>query len=429
MNFSAFYLLAGALLLVAIALAANSSAACVLRNKEIPPPAAQTIRRIVFAAFFALYLVAAISLAVAALAPQTGELISALLFQPSGSASMPSAALLNVEVPHGRIAAEQSRPERRRMIEQIEELQSKAAAERRQLFGPEQSYVLTEGISGTEDRYRPPKPDGAQAVAPDETPPAQTRISVQGVVATSGNISSILAENQPPPVQEQNAPQPPAPVQQQQPDLPAPVQMAPQRPLDTLADIRSSIPPPAAPLQAVTPPLPPPAQPVQQQPAAQNVSCREIKMYMDSADEQIFRRAMRQETGVATPWKGPGGSYVAIPSSIKGNCREYSLQATIQGIALRCYAACASLASPAPPASSAMPQPRNDKTAILSSMSGTDHDALLKALHYHGPVSWRGMNGIFYTVAPLRLGNPCREYTVQANIQGRIFQYVETNCQ
>ena len=62
-------------------------------------------------------------------------------------------------------------------------------------------------------------------------------------------------------------------------------------------------------------------------------------------------------------------------------------------------------------------------------MNSRDQDTLINALTYSGPVSWRSTSGIFYTVSPVRLGNPCREYKVKANIDGQIYEYLESNCQ
>jgi hypothetical protein len=434
MNLPLLYVFLGLIFLAAIYFAANRSAFCILRKKEIPPDSAKTISRILSTAFFVIYLFIAL-IAYLAFASQTAELLKSLLSQETFALS--ASTLPTGEVLQGKIAAEQDRTERQRVIAETTEQQINAIAERRQLFGQEQSYVLLEGISGTEDRYLSPKPVAEQLAAPSVIPPAETTISVQEIVASSEGIASILPDQN---SQAAQIPVPPPipqaiPVQQQ-----APVQAAPLAP-ELMPENRSNLPftvqqpvaipempiqqLPAKPVQQF---LPAPS-PVQTQPAAQNVACAEIKMYMDDADSQIFHRAMKQGAGVATPWKGPGGAYVVIPASIKGNCREYSIQANIQGRSLRCYAACANIANAFPPASRAIPPPQNDKAAIMASMSSTDQDAFMKALNYHGPVSWRGLNGIFYTVSPVRLGNPCREYNVQANIQGRIFQYIESNCQ
>jgi hypothetical protein len=387
------------------------SASCILRNKAIPADAAKTVRRILSAAFCIIYFFAAAALYAAAVAPQSAELVRSFLFPPKPASTSSSAP--PTEAPQGKIAAEQNRTERQLLIAKNTEQQDITAAERRKFFGQEQPYVVPEGISGTEDRYVPPKNETIPVDSEGETASAATKISVQQMVSSSGDISSILTASRPQPVAESPAPQPtatPSPVEQPPTSVQSAAQTtAPQQKIPILA--------PKETMQQV--------HPVQMQPSAQDVSCREIKMYMDATDEQLFHRAMKREAGVATEWKGPAGSYVVVPASIKGYCREYGIQAAIQGRSLRCYAACASAAN----VSNVAQQQRNDKAVILNSMNSNDQDALIKALSYHGPVSWRSLSGIFYTISPVRLGNPCREYTVQANIQGRILQYLESNCQ
>jgi hypothetical protein len=440
MNLPRLYVFFGLIFLATIYFAANRSAFCILRKKEIPPDSAKTINRILSAAFFTIYLFTTLTIYFV-LHPQPTEFLHTFLSQSEVLASAPSSPTLptaEAEAPQGKIAAEQDRAERQRLIAEAGAQQSKAEEERRQLFGQELSYIIPEGISGTEDRYLPPKPEIEQPAAPSEAPPAETKISVQEMVSSSEGISSIFPDQDlpaaqiqvPPPTQQAIPIQPQTPVVQAAPSAP---ELVTENKGGPIPDQQPVTPPampiqpqPEKPVQQIQAPL---SQPVQMQTSAQNVSCAEITMYMDDADSQIFHRAMKQGAGVATPWKGPGGSYIVIPASIKGNCREYSLQANIQGKSLRCYAACANIANTFPPISRAMPQQRNDKAAIMGSMSSTDQDAFMKALNYNGPVSWRGLNGIFYTVSPVRLGNPCREYNVQANIQGRIFQYLESNCQ
>ena len=417
MNFSAAYLFVGLLAAGGLYFAARRSAACVLRRKNIPPDTATSVGTILAAAFFIIYLAAAAVLS-ATLVPHSNELAK-VLFSPADPP--PLAAAPDTPAERGKIAAEHDRAERQRWIAETTQQLLNEAGTRRQLFGQEQSYIVAEGISGTQDRYLPPKPEAA-APAAQNGPEPETKIAVQGMVSSSADISSLLADsNLPQSIQEK----PPA---QQQPaavpnntstSLPPPVAVVPdntphqQVPADQ--PVRQSAPLPTQ-------------QAVQPQNAAEQVSCSEIRKYMDSADMQLFQRAMRQEAGIPSPWRGPGGFYIVIPAAIKGNCREYSIQATIQGRMLRCQAVCAEASSAPATAGRIVPSPPQEKQIILNSMSSLDQDALIKALSYHGPVSWRGMSGIFYTVSPVRLGNPCREYMVQANIQGRIVQYLESNC-
>lgn len=432
MNLPRLYVFFGLIVLATMYFAANRSAVCILRKKKIPPNSAKTINRILSAAFFTIYLFTTLTIYFV-LHPQPTEFFHTFLSQSEVLASAPSpSALPAAEARQGKIAAEQNRAERQRLIAETGAQQIKAEEERRQLFGQELSYIIPEGISGTEDHYLPPRPEGKQPAAPSATTqPAETKISVQEMVSSSEGLSSIFADHdghippQQPPITNEIK----TPIQA----IPSASELVTEKKGSVIPDQKPATTPampiqpqPEKQVQQIQPTL---SQPVQMQPLAQNVSCAEITIYMDAADSQIFHRAMKQGAGVATPWKGPGGSYVVIPASIKGNCREYSIQANIQGKSLRCYAACANIANAFPPISRAMPQQRNDKAAIMGSMSSTDQDAFMKALNYNGPVSWRGLNGIFYTVSPVRLGNPCREYNVQANIQGRIFQYLESNCQ
>ncbi|MCW5198459.1 hypothetical protein VU06_01770 [Desulfobulbus sp. F3] len=254
---------------------------------------------------------------------------------------------------------------------------------------------------------------------------AETKISVQEIVSSSGDLSSILTGSRSQLVQEPPAKQSaamPVPTEQETaaaitlpPPEPIPQEEARQQEVQSQHIVKKEA------IQDF--------HPVQMRTEAQDVQCKDIQMHMDATDRAVFVHAMKKEAGVTTPWKGPGGSYTVIPASRKGNCLEYSIQANIQGKVLRCYASCTNQPLNMPPVNRQIPEHRDDKAAILSSMSRTDQDALMKALTYHGPVSWRGLSGVFYTVWPVRLGNPCREYTVQANIQGRIFQYLESNCQ
>ena len=402
MNFSVAYLLVGLLAAGGLYFAARRSAACVLRRKNIPPDAATSVGTILAAAFFIIYLAAAAVLS-ATFVPHSSKLTK-MIFSPADPPPVADAPDTIAE--QGKIAAEHDRAERQRWIAETTQQLLNEVGARRQLFGQEQNYIVAEGISGTEDRYLPPKPEAAAPVAQN----TETKISVQGMVSSTDDISSLLADSSLPQSIEEKPTPPPA----QQPPVAVVPDNTPRQQVPADQPVRQSAP---LPIQ----------QPVQPQNAAEQVSCSEIRKYMDSADMQLFQRAMRQETGIPSPWRGPGGFYIVIPAAIKGNCREYSIQATIQGRMLRCQAVCAEASAPAT-AGRIVPSQPQEKQIILNSMSSLDQDALIKALSYHGPVSWRGMSGIFYTVSPVRLGNPCREYMVQANIQGKIVQYLESNC-
>jgi hypothetical protein len=107
------------------------------------------------------------------------------------------------------------------------------------------------------------------------------------------------------------------------------------------------------------------------------------------------------------------------------------MRASIQSRSLRCHASCintTSIDQAIESAAEALHQQDDDEVIILRSMNRGDLDALNKALTYYGPISWRSMSGIFYTVSPMRLGNPCREYKVKANIRGKIYEYIASKC-
>ncbi|MCW5200604.1 hypothetical protein VU07_02140, partial [Desulfobulbus sp. F4] len=182
----------------ALCLPAKLSAHCVLRTKKIPPDSVKTVSRILFAAFFVIYLFAGSVLSFADFTPQAAEFIRSLLSQPT--LPVPPVALPNSEVPKGRIAAEQNRAERQLFIAETERLQIKAADDRRNIFGAKQPYIVSEGISGTEDRYMPKNNE----ISPSH---AETKISVQEIVSSSGDLSSILTGSRSQLVQEPPAKQ------------------------------------------------------------------------------------------------------------------------------------------------------------------------------------------------------------------------------
>lgn len=73
---------------------------------------------------------------------------------------------------------------------------------------------------------------------------------------------------------------------------------------------------------------------------------------------------------------------------------------------------------------------------ILNSMSSKDKRLILETLEFsptNGPVVWRNSNsGNGYTVTPIRTyyksGKPCREFSVEAKIEGRIIKNNYTAC-
>lgn len=404
MNLPLPHLIVGLLALVMLYLTANRTAFCILRRKNIPREAARIISGILSAAFFILYLFAGLVVYIAVFSPQRAEIVRTLLPPPQDM--LPSAPPASVpqqsQAPSGRMAAEDNWAERQLRLAEMTDQVVRTMVERHQgTAQEEQAYVVAEGISGTEDRYLPPD--------------AGTRITVQKPLTFADEISAYFNDT-------------PPPARQQEPDsAPSAAPAEPQNPLTGSSGSSEA----AAPVLPSLPSAnwPPQSQPAQPQ-AAATVPCSQIRMYMDATDMQIFRRAMRQQQGASTSWKGPGGSYTVTPGAIKSACREYSMQANMQGRLLRCQASCASLDQAIESvALSAAAQPSNDETVILQSMNSRDQDTLINALTYSGPVSWRSMSGIFYTVSPVRLGNPCREYKVKANIDGHIYEYLESNCQ
>lgn len=433
MNFSVLHLIAGLFLLVVIFFSAKRSAFCILRKKEIHPDVAKDVTNILSVAFFVVYLFTAL-LSYLLLTPQVAEPFRTMIAQPANIAPV----VPIVAIPHGKMAAEQGRVERQRLLAEETELLIRAAEERHQLFSQKSPYVVPEGISGTEDKYIVPHIEQlAPPATPSENALDENKISVQELVASTEGISSILPEQHQQPLQipVQSSAEQIIPLQEP-PSAPAASEM--NSPAQVVTPQQQALP------EILQPPATPAAipkgidqqiamtqqQPVQSLPAIQKVSCEEIKGYMDNTDYQVLRSAIIKQAGVVTPWKGPNGAYHVTAGAIKGSCREYSIQANLSGKSLQCHVSCVSSTSIAAPANSRMiPQQRSDQEVIRDSMNSSDQDAFIKALTYHGPVSWRSLNGVFYTVAPVRLYGPCKVYHVQANIQGRVFQYNESNCQ
>jgi hypothetical protein len=397
------HLIIGLLALVMLYLTANRTAFCVLRRSSIPLSAARFISGILSAAFFILYLFAGLVVYIAVFSPQRAEIVRTLLPPPQDMlpSAQPAPVPQQSQAPQGRMAAEENWAERRLRLAEMTEQVVRTMVEHRQAAAQEeQSYVVAEGISGTEDAYLPPDAAGLP----------ETKITVQKPLTFADEISAYFNDT------------PPAARQQNLDSAPSAASAGQNRLTGSSGNTET-----AASLPSTT--WQPQNQPAQPQTAA-TVPCSQIRMQMDAADMQIFRRAMRQQQGAPTSWKGPGGSYTVTPGAIKSACREYSIQANMQGRLLRCQASCASLDQAIESAAlSASPPPRNDEAIILQSMNSRDQDTLINALTYSGPVSWRSTSGIFYTVSPVRLGKPCREYKVKANIDGQIYEYLESNCQ
>ncbi|MGX9726737.1 MAG: hypothetical protein ACTFAK_05295 [Candidatus Electronema sp. VV] len=441
-----------ALLALALTAAvAGSSARCILRRKNIPAELAKEVAAVLSGALFLVYFFAAL-LAYFLAAPQAAESFRQLLAQPVSTAPAPpesstTASPQPAEMPPGKISAEQDRTERLLLLAETAELLHRETDARYQLFGQEHAYIVAEGISGIDDRYIPPRPEQL-APAADTAAPAlsQRSISVRELVSSLDDISSILPAQEPPaPAQalpQHSPPQPqmPSPVVESPPSVP-PQPVPPQiiSPPESLAAQQtapvSSAPPAPQVLPAgggIDQQIRAQEQGVQPKPTApQQVACEEIRRSMDSTDLGVFRYAVTKPAGVVTPWKGPTVSYVLTAGAAHGSCRDYALQAELRGRILRCQFSCARMtASPAQQQASRPARPqRSDKEVIRDAMNSSDQEAFLQALKYYGPFSWRSSSGIFYTVSPVRLGNPCREYEVQANIQGRIFRYLESNCE
>ena len=417
------------------AAAAGSSARCILRRKNIPAESAKEVAAVLSGALFLVYCFAAL-LAYFLAAPQAAESFRQLLAQPAAPdmtvSSQPAV------LPQGSMSAEQDQAARRLALAETLELLHQETEARYQLFGQEHVYIVTEGISGIEDRYIAPRSEqfapAADTAALSQQPQS---ISVRELVSSFDDISSMLPP--PEPASAQTWPQS-GPAQQQTPTVADPPPSPPVPPQENFA-LRQAA--PAVPVSDA-PPVPqelPAGSGIDQQiraheqgaqlpPAARQTSCEEIRSHMDSTDLGVFRYAATKPEGTVTPWKGPTGSYVLTAGAAHGGCRDYALQSELRGRILRCQFSCArtTTGSPAQASRPARPQ-RSGKEVIREAMNSSDQETFLQALNYHGPISWRSSSGIFYTVAPVRLGNPCREYEVQANIQGRVFRYLESNCE
>ena len=441
-------LLLALLALLILFVAARASARCLLRKKQLPIESVRAVTAMLSGALFFVYTFAAlvayfltVPQAIEALrdfVPQLGMVMSA----SSAEKSTPPA-----EIPHGKMPTEQNRAERLRLLEETEDLLYQETESQYQRFGQEHSYIVAEGISGTEDRYIAPRREQLAPLAPPVVPRVpQQSISVRELVASFDDISSIIQPQvvpNPAPI----IPQAPAAPQLNPPlsdvQSPAPRLVYPA-PMPTLALPQPQLPP--APLPRAQPrpevalvqsrPPSPPAVPrartgldqqIQNQEQggqarpAQQLSCDEIKGYMDSTDVSVFHSAITKPAGRVSHWKGPAGSYTVTAGRAEGNCRDYALQAELLGKTLRCQFSCG-MSRPA------LPQ-RTDREIIRDAMNNSDQEIFLEALTYSGPYSWRSSSGIFYTISPVRLSNPCRDYDVQANIQGRVFRYLESNCE
>lgn len=426
MNLPLSHFVVGVLTIAVLYLLANRSAFYVLRRRNIPKDAAGVVRGILSAAFLIVYLFIGLIAYITLLSPQRAEIVRALLPPPSDttfSAAASSPVPHPNKVPQGRMMAEQEQVSRQRLIAVMTDQLVRATVERHQDFTQEQPYVISEGISGTEDRYI--SPEAALAQAQSEP---NTTSSMQKPLSFADEISAYFNGENPQAVQAN-----PGLNQGSLNNTEGSTAIEQNKPFANNNSLPGTM--PVNPIQQQAPPI----QPVQTQPITENVSCDKIRMYMDNTDLQLFHRAMRQQKGVPISWKGPGSSYTVIPAARKGTCREYSMQANLPGRVLRCFAACLSIdeaiqqaaaASSIPQQQQQIPQQQaqDDEEVILHSMNSSDQDALIRALTYSGPVSWRSVSGTFYTVSPIRLGNPCREYRVRANIQGRPYEYIESNC-
>lgn len=78
----------------------------------------------------------------------------------------------------------------------------------------------------------------------------------------------------------------------------------------------------------------------------ENVSCDEIKKYMDIIDFKVlYAKILKQHEGIPFSWKSPSSNiqYTIIPSIVKGSCREYTLKANLKGRSIHCYSSCESI--------------------------------------------------------------------------------------
>ncbi|WP_417912451.1 hypothetical protein [Candidatus Electronema sp. TJ] len=444
MNLTLSHLLAGLLLLAAVWFAAARSALCVLRRKNVPLDSAKEVSRILSAAFFVIYLCSG-ALASLALPPQAAGFLRGIL--PQTAQVAPAPPLEELELPQGRMSAEQDRAERHRLLSEAVKDQETAARQ-------EQVYVAAESIFGIneseslrwqhalqETAASQQQTPSSTAVSPElpqqEAPARDERVSVQELVLISGSMplpSAAPPAASPQPIQQQAASSE-IELSAKGLQLPAP------------AENRSAAaPPPVAPLlPQPTAQTQPPSQPVQTQqpaPALRNVRCEEIKIFMDGTDIDVLRAMIAKPVGGSDSWKGLRGKYTVSRTGRKGGCAEYTLQADLQGSVLQCRQVCQNIAPP-PSQSTQTQQPAfsgtsgrqsggNDKNVIREAMDDADVDKFLDILEQAEstvPRVWKNQrSGNRYTVTLLRSRGPCREFDVQAIIQGEPLRYRESNC-
>jgi hypothetical protein len=451
MNFSPVYLAAGLLLLLAVWFAAARSALCVLRRKNIPLDSAKEIGRILSAAFFVIYLCSA-ALFSLTLVPQAAGLLRGILPQTAGPAPAPPPE--QEELPQGRMPAELNRAERHRLLAEAAEHEDSTPA------GQEQVYVVSESIFGTKEseaqrwqralqetasqRHEPPQ----AAVSPELPPPSPVRddrVSVQELVLIAGSMPLPADVRQPQPEQPAPPAPPPVPIQQaasgeielsgQGLRLPA----AAEHPGGTAMAVfapQPAAPPQQNPAAQTVPPPQQPSQPVptRQRPALRHVRCEEIKIFMDDTDLAVLKAMSAKPVGGIDSWKGLRGRYTISRTGRKGGCAEYTLQADLEGAVLQCRQLCQDIVMRQQPAVSSQPQPagKSDKSVIRDAMDDADVDKFLDILEQAEstvPRVWRNpRSGNRYTVTMLRSRGPCRDFDVQAIIQGEPFRYRESNC-
>ncbi len=183
----------------------------------------------------------------------------------------------------------------------------------------------------------------------------------------------------------------------------------------------------------------PPSQPVQvqQQPAFRQVRCEEIKIFMDGTDIDVLRAMSAKPVGGSDSWKGLRGRYTISRTGRKGSCAEYTLQADLKETVLQCRQLCQNAVAQQQPrqpvgSSRSMPAQQNDKNVIREAMDDADVDKFLDILEQVEstvPRVWRNpRSGNRYTVTLIRSRGSCRDFDVQAIIQGEPFRYRESNC-
>jgi hypothetical protein len=479
MNFTLSHLLAGLLLLAAVWLAAARSALCVLRKKNVPLDSAKEISRILSVAFFIIYLCSG-ALAGLALAPQATGFLHDIL--PQTAVIAPTPPPEELELPQGRMPAEQNRTERHRLLAETETVEKQGD---QPIAGQDQIYVMPESIFGTNEseaqrwqralreavasqQQTPPHSAISSELPQQDAPVRDERVAVQELVLIAGSMplpddikppqtAAPLSQNpvpmQTPPPAEPSPPvppktasneielsvqglQPPAPVENRSAASAPPVSPPPaplsQNPVQT--------PPPSQHVQMqMRQPLPP-SQPVQvqQQPAFRQVRCEEIKIFMDGTDIDVLRAMSAKPVGSSDSWKGLRGRYTINRTGRKGDCAEYTLQADLQqGTILQCRQLCQNaVAQQQPPqsvgSSRSMPAQQNDKNVIREAMDDADVDKFLDILEQVEstvPRVWRNQRSDNrYTVTLISSRGSCREFDVQAIIQGEPFRYRESNC-